>query len=44
MSVNMYILEGAVEKRLGCLGAAAYVCPFSTGCNVGGEMTAQGHV
>jgi hypothetical protein len=31
MSVYMYILEGAVEKRLGRLEAAAYVCAFGSG-------------
>jgi hypothetical protein len=31
MTVNMYVLEGTVEKRLGCLEAVAYVCAFSAG-------------
>jgi hypothetical protein len=31
MSVYMYVLEGVVEKRLGCLEVAAYVCAFGAG-------------
>jgi hypothetical protein len=31
MSVYMYVLEGAVEKRLGHLEAAAYVYTFGAG-------------
>ncbi len=27
----MYVLEGAIEKWLGCLEAAAFVCAFSAG-------------
>ncbi len=31
MSVYMYVLEGAIEKRLGCIEAVAYVCAFGAG-------------
>jgi hypothetical protein len=31
MSVYMYVLEGAIEKWLGCLEAVAYVCAFGAG-------------
>ncbi len=31
MTINMYVLEGAVEKRLGHLEAVVYVCAFSAG-------------
>jgi hypothetical protein len=44
MSIYMYVLEGAIEKRLGRLEAAAYVCAFGAGPYAMGEMIAQGHI